>query len=465
MLVFATEFKTATKASAEDFLEICRTWLIGSPQYPWKEEDLGRPEESNTIYQSERGANQVVFAIAESGGTRTSAMQHRYRDDNQLEWVTELVGREMPDGLLTSVRVHCTSMVTGVEVPWARKPYIIRQLIEQLGGGIDGGLTVGEAPHYLSESEVDLAAAAITGHLGNRLPVVYVSLGPDNKPQLNARTLAKWLSGLAHVLVEPSRDFSFQLMHKADRSNAYGGAIGLYWPDGAAFDRTFVGARGPEATARFLEMRVQKALCQSQPTDLSTWMAVRALVARERFAALRSSGTEDINEWVEAFDEERQSLEGQLAEAKAQIASLSAQLRGAYHSGESGGLLSAGTEQDLFPGERAEVVQDALRQALSNAGGDTRTAHILSDLVSSEEVRVRGSLAESVRSTLQDKMNIGAREISEIQGLGFSVTDEGKHYKAVFRDDPRYTFTLHKTASDHRAPKNLVSQINRRLFK
>ncbi|MCS4505890.1 hypothetical protein NYO91_17555 [Arhodomonas aquaeolei] len=392
-------------------------------------------------------------------------MQHRYRDENQLEWVTELVGHEMPDGLLTSVRVHCTSMVTGVEVPWARKPYIIRQLIEKLGGGLDGGLSVDEVPYYLSEDEIDLAAAAITGHLGNRLPVVYVSLGPDNKLHLNVRTLAKWLSGMAHVLVEPSRDFSFRLMHKVDRSNAYGGAIGLYWPDGAAFDRTFVGARGPKATARFLAMRVQTALCQSQPTDLSTWMAVRALVARERFAALRSSGTEDIDDWVEAFDEERQSLEGQLAEAKSQIASLSAQLRGAYHSGESGDLLSAGTEQDLFPGERAEVVQDALRHALSNAGEDTRTAHILSDLVSSDEAQVRGSLAEAVRAALQDKMNIGAREISEIRGLGFSVTDEGKHYKAVFRDDPRYTFTLHKTASDHRAPKNLVSQINRKLFK
>jgi len=146
MLVFATEFRTATEASAVDFLEVCRTWLIGSPLYPWKEDDLGTPEESNRLYQSERGANHVDFAIAESGGTRTSAMQHRYRDDNQLEWVTELVGREMPEGLLASVRVHCTSMVTGVEVPWARKPYIIRQLIEQLGGGIDGGLSVGEDP-------------------------------------------------------------------------------------------------------------------------------------------------------------------------------------------------------------------------------------------------------------------------------------------------------------------------------
>jgi len=465
MLVFATELQTATEASAEDFLEICRTWLTGGPQYPWKEDDLASPEATNRLYQSERGSYEVAFAIAESGGTRTSAMQHRYRDDKQLEWVTELVGREMPEGLLASVRVHCTSIVIGVEVPWARKPYIIRQLIDKLGGGADGALTVREVPHFLSENEVELAAAAITGHLGNRLPVVYVSLGPDNQPHLNVRTLAKWLSGMAHVLVEPSRDFSFELMHKVDRSNAYGGAIGLYWPDGAAFDRTFVGARGPEATARFLEKRVQKALCQSQPTDLSTWMAVRALVARERFAALRTSGTDNINEWIEAFDEERQSLQGQLAEAKSQIASLSAQLRGAYHSGETDGLLSAGTEQDLFPGERAEVVQDALRQALSNVGEDTRAAHILSDLVSREEVRVRESLAESVRAALQQKMSIGAREISELKALGFSVTDEGKHYKAVFRDDPRYRFTLHKTASDHRAPKNLVSQINRRLFK
>lgn len=465
MLVFATEFDTSTNASAEDFLEICRRWLIGSPRYPWSDADLIAPFAANEIRQAEHGSFRASMAIAETGDHRIGAMQHRYLEDEKLEWVTEFVGREAANGMRVSVRVHCTSLVTGAEVPWAQKPYIVRLTIEQLGGGRDGGLVIAADPYRLSEDEVPFAAAALTGGLGNRLPVVFISAGLDGRPQLDANHLAKRLSGMAHVLVEPSRKFSFRLMPIAEQMNAYGGAIGLYWPDGESFERTFVGARGPNATARFLEGRIQKALCQSQPTDLSTWMAVRALIARERVAALRDSGAEDLDEWIQAFDEERDSLRGELAETKAQVATLSAQLRGVRPDGDIGGLLPAGSEQDLFPGERAEVVQHAIRQALSSASEDTRTAHILGDLVSPEHVGVRDSLAAAVKSALQNAVKIGAKELAELTGLGFSTSDGGKHYKAVFRDDPRYTFTLHKTASDHRAPRNLVSQINRKLFK
>jgi len=49
--------------------------------------------------------------------------------------------------------------------------------------------------------------------------------------------------------------------------------------------------------------------------------------------------------------------------------------------------------------------------------------------------------------------------------VGFSITDGGKHYKAVFGDDPRYAFTLFKTASDHRSGQNLVSEMIRKLLK
>jgi hypothetical protein len=48
--------------------------------------------------------------------------------------------------------------------------------------------------------------------------------------------------------------------------------------------------------------------------------------------------------------------------------------------------------------------------------------------------------------------------------LGFDLTDDGKHYKAVFQGDGRYTFSFSKTSSDHRTGKNLASDINNKLF-
>lgn len=465
MLVFATEFTTAEGATASDFLNVCRKWLVGSPRYPWKEDDFLSSNEIKEIEEFEKDSFQVSTAFIDSSSARISAMQLRYTDDRNLEWVTELVGGETNGRLLASVRVHCAALQTGAEIPWARKPFIVGQILDQLGGGQDGQLTIIDKPHFLDESNLDIAEGIMKGHLGNRLPIVYLSSSTDSTTQLNVEKLANRLSGMAHIIVEPSEEFSRRLSSRVNRANVYGGAIGVYWPDGAAFEKTFVGPRGPGPTERFLEVRVQNALCQSQPTDLSTWMAVRALIASQRVATLRESGNDDINEWIDAFDEERQSLEAQLSEARFQVASLSAQLRGIKFSGESGGMLPIGAEEDLFPGERAEIVQSMLRDALSKVESGSRTEHVLKDLVLEGVVQRRIEFSEAIKNVLHDKKNIGSDEIAEMKHLGFSMTDDGKHYKAVFKEDPRYTFTLHKTASDHRTPMNLVSMINRKLFK
>lgn len=471
MLVFATEFMTRPNASIEEFLEVCRKWVSGSQHFPWNEEDMPPSPALNEVLEDQRDGHLLNMAFTDSGPRRMAALQLRHADEN-LEWVTELAGAETEDGLLASVRVHCTAQKTGVEVPTARKPYVVRQILETLGGGNDGGLAVDDKPHLISEEDLDLVTQAMTGTLGNRLPVVYVSRSFDDRHEIHVGRLARQLSGMAHIIAEPSRRFSHRLMSRVDGANAYGKAIGIYWPDGATPERTFVGEGGPKPTERFIETRVQKALCQSQPTDLPTWMAVRALIARKRVDELRESGTENLDDWVQAFDEENTSLreqiadlETQLSDAHARTHSLQAQLQGLHAARRSDDPLSNGTETDLFPGERAEVIQNALRTALENTEEGSRQRHILEDLLPEEPTRLREEFADQLKSTLQGKMNIGSTEINELEKLGFGVTDEGKHYKAVFRNDPRYTFTMHKTASDHRGPKNLVGLINRRLFK
>ncbi|MBZ1353479.1 hypothetical protein LPB406_07820 [Streptococcus sp. LPB0406] len=52
----------------------------------------------------------------------------------------------------------------------------------------------------------------------------------------------------------------------------------------------------------------------------------------------------------------------------------------------------------------------------------------------------------------------------ELKQLGFTVTEDGKHYKLTYFDDNRYTITMAKTPSDGRAGKNNVSNINNKVF-
>ena len=49
----------------------------------------------------------------------------------------------------------------------------------------------------------------------------------------------------------------------------------------------------------------------------------------------------------------------------------------------------------------------------------------------------------------------------ELLNLGFEITEEGKHYKLTYRDDPRYIVTIGKTPSDNRSGNNNAALISK----
>ena len=57
------------------------------------------------------------------------------------------------------------------------------------------------------------------------------------------------------------------------------------------------------------------------------------------------------------------------------------------------------------------------------------------------------------------------RDVSEaLTELGFSISEDGKHYKLTYMDDDRYTFALPKSGSDYRGGLNAASDISKRVF-
>ena len=74
-------------------------------------------------------------------------------------------------------------------------------------------------------------------------------------------------------------------------------------------------------------------------------------------------------------------------------------------------------------------------------------------------------MAEQIKSAFATSGDLNPTARRLLEDLGFSITEDGRHYKAVFQGDGRYSFTIAKTSSDHRAGRNLASQINRTLFK
>jgi hypothetical protein len=397
------------------------------------------------------------------------AGRHAWTESEEREWVTELVAHGSSTEVLIGVRLECNLLTPGLALPTPKKPYIIRMLLTALGGGADADMLVHDEPTFLSESQVATAVSLLDGSAMLHLPVVYLSALPNHRPYPNPDKLAERLAGMAHVVVEPSRHFSFALARNSERRNPYAGAADIIWPRGLARSIRFLPRDYDSGHAMEIDIAscVRRGLISARPTPVLTWAYTQELVAAKRLESLRLQGSAELDDYVEAFDAELKAKQARLDEAEGEIGRLQAEVRRlANASTSTGGLIGAGKEQEYYPGELREAIVYALGLARGQLDPAGRRLHIVDDVIAANNTtRTSVEIAEQIKRTFSasGELTVDARRL--LVDLGFYISDEGKHYKAVFQGDGRYTFAISKTPSDHRAGRNLASTINRKLFK
>ncbi len=447
-------------------MRLAVSWVTGSPHSAI---DAGRLSEipANGQIEVDSDQDQVKVATASTDAYSIGGLRYRKTEDF-LEWTTSIVSLRLPDKHLLSIQVVCEALSTAGRLPPPRKPYFIRQALEVLGGGSDGQIPVTDKPFHLDEGEETIAAALITGTAGNSLPIVYVSAPFHGSSLVEPGGLAKFVGGMAHVVVEPSRRFASQLRTLTDGRNVFGGTVGVYWPKTNAKKSYYFDGQFRDSRALQLEIAkdIRIALSNRRLQTRCTWAHLTEVVARKKLEQLQTEGSTGLDDYIKAFDAELAAKQSRLEEAEAEIARLSSELRKAAGSARGGGrLLRAGTEQDLYPSETEDIIHEALSNAQRNAYPNGRKVHVLSDLLAANPIAsTKQQLADEVKAILRDYKDMDARKRGALEELGFEISEEGKHYKAVFRGDGRYTFSISKTSSDHRAGLNLASDINKTLF-
>ncbi|WP_347556358.1 hypothetical protein [Robbsia sp. KACC 23696] len=386
-----------------------------------------------------------------------------------LEWVSTVVYFDDGYSPWISIRVSCESHGAATRLPAAKKPFLVRLILNRLKPGKDGSLTVSDKATALTNSEVQFAAQCITGRAHAHLPIVYISAPFVGEQAVDVAQLAQKLSGMAHVVLEPNRAFSLRLMHEVNEENVFGGNIGIYWP--GSDGRRSIFSHRQHQTIKLLEKaiyeEVRGALANRRPKFRSTWPSVQELISREKLEQLRASGSSVVAEYIENFDLEMEAKNDQLNDAEREIARLQNEVRilEARAPMQSGLNLNTNTEQDFFEGEIRDVVIDALELSSNSVVEDSRRKHILNAIIKSNaKLNVSETYKEKIKSVFRNYRNMDAKTKAELINMGFSISDEGKHIKICFQDDHRYTFTLPKTGSDHRGGMNMASDINRKLF-
>lgn len=468
MLTFKTQFPIHADNTTNDFMECIRIWITGSPHSGL----AGALPESLTHGGSYKaGGDSLSCMLCNDERYALAGARYEKIEADNVAWTTDVIGsKDNSSGLFkVSIQLSVDSELPVEHLDQGRRPYVIKTIMENLGGGKDGNLQVSDIPLTLTDNDLAIAADLICGKSGVSLPVVYVSSDNRNAPHVDAEQLSKWLSGMAHVVIEPNRAFSFRLMHEVYSENAYGGAVGIYWPDG-------VGKWIFLPNGKFEDpMRMQTAVAQKIRTSLlsqraareCSWSYLRELHARQQIKELENSGSQDVKKYIEHFDTELAAKDDEIRRLESELARLrySQQFRNEQSDGDGNTVLLSSSENDLYQAERIDMIIEAIRTAQTSAEPNSRRHDVLNDIVNNHRTSgERDDILDKLKTLLHQYTKMDAKTRAGLESLGFQISDEGKHYKLLFHGDTRYPFVLAKTGSDWRGGMNAYSDLKRRLF-
>jgi hypothetical protein len=468
MLSFATELPIDRSRDIADFLRTIETWILGSPHTRLASGDLAGL--ATTAESHVKRGMEAIDAVAITTAEEQAAGIRYTRHDADLEWTTTAVFSRRAADTWVGIKVSCESNHPAVRLPPAKKPVLVRTLLDAMGGAPDGSLRVDGRALRLENTDIDLAARLIAGKSDCRLPVVYVSAGFQGSHIVDPDRLARDLAGMAHVVVEPNRPFSLRVKIEVDSENVYGGTIGIYWPEGGGRRSFFIGREyeSGDDVARAIFDEIRTALTNRRSLDRCTWAYVQENVSRQAIQALRASGSQEVEKYIETFDKELAAKTQRLDDANSEITRLQKELEvyQARLKAGTGSLLQSGGEQDLYRNEVLSIVRQAIADASTRVPDDSRRRHVLDAVLQAtpEPEDVAASMREKLKQLLRGYRGLDARIRRGLEEMGFSIAEEGKHYKLTFQDDDRYTFTLPKSGSDHRGGLNAASDIGRLLF-
>ena len=348
-------------------------------------------------------------------------------------------------------------------------PYFIKLLIDKGFLKNDNELKINYLPMMITDENIGMLKEIEEKKRKYSLAVVYVSKTFANTYPLDINLLAKRLRGIAHVWVQEDVKTNKELMRICDKKNEYDGAIGVYFPNAAGHNKRFlckaywghedelmekvVNSVNSYFTSKFIE-------------DLYTWNGVSLSLMTDR----RDSKKEDLrraenekDNYIESFDADNEKLRFNLEKYRIENENLRLEnqsLRTKFSDGNSTPVLFLGDERELYPGEIQNLLVDMMKKMKTFNAGRKRREDVLDDLIENNECKTeKKDGREELKEVLSGYKGINDRSRQQLENLGFTISEEGKHYKLVYYSDERYNTSIAKTPSDSRSGINAAKQI------
>lgn len=282
--------------------------------------------------------------------------------------------------------------------------------------------------------------------------------------------LAFDLGGLAHVIVEPSRNFSFKLRDRSDGRNVFGASVGVSLPKQGFVKRFFLGRQFRKSSEILDAVRGAVTFSRSHmPATGWDWTDFQEQIFKRQRAALSASVSQsDADQLLEDFSAQLADLQAENRQLKDQVNYQVSEEIPSIHSYNNSGNVLDGIVKEIYPGEVVDRIRLAAKIAISVAdakGIDKRSLAVWEALY---EQLDRTPALDELLSDLSRATKDPKRMASDVSDLlsrhGFSKSN-GAHVKL----EPRSGFVglgniiSAKTPSDKRGMINFRKDIEKIL--
>lgn len=476
MILFSTIIKTNDSLTRDAFVQLVLEWNKTSKYKENRVPDVNW----NGEYSKKFGSDKLSLEFAYYSEKQIMAVRHEKITDDAVVWDTDFVMNFEENRI--AIRLDRTyredALVMNGEFS---TPHFITLLIE--GGYLadDCNLPVLRTPTIITDEHLAIVSDVVEHKNEYQLPVIYVTKTLDGQEVLDTKWMASRLKGAAHVLVEKDKESCRECAKICDGTKEDFGAVRIYYPSESIPRKRFL-YRSANGDSKARLEKVVKNIIQYWNSQrigiLYTWQGVNNAILNsslnqqitkyQEAESARQNAEKEIDQVYEAFDDDLKRMQQKMEElTKANEALIleNSVLRAKLNVTESMPIVYQGDEEDFYPDEIKDMILGALDEALTNTEAATRRADILEDIL---ENNLYQHLSEKrkkiVKAMFKGYKNLSSTMRQELLELGITISDDGKHYKLTYKDDPRYMVTIGKTPSDSRAGNNNAALINKLMM-
>ena len=473
MILFSTILKINETLTKDAFVRLVLKWNETSVYEVNRVPDISW----NGEYTKKFGTDKLSLEFVDYPEKSIMAIRHEKVTEDEVVWDTDYIVNF--EEKCIAIRLERTYREDALVIDGKfSTPHFITLLIEGNYLADDYNLPVLRTPIMIADTDSALILDVVENKEKYHLPVIYVSKTWKNEDVLDTKWLASRLKGAAHILVEKSKESCEECSKICNETKEEFGAVRIYYPAESMARKRFL-YRSANGDSKVRLEKVIRNVIQywnSQRIDiLYTWQGVNNAILNSSLEKqiskyqeaenARQNAEKEVDQVYEAFDEDLRKMQQKMEELMKTNEALMLEnsvLRAKLNITEAMPIIYQGDEEEFYPDEIKDMILTVLDEALVNTEATTRRADILEDVLENNLYQhLSEKRKQRVKAIFKGYKNLSSAMRQELLDLGMTISDDGKHYKITYKDDPRYMVTIGKTPSDNRAGNNNAALINK----